>query len=313
MEQKIEAFTPGADGTASPFSGELTSPSVIRSLMEEAGISFRKEYGQNFLVNAPAVARIADSAADTEDACILEIGPGAGTLTRELAARYRRVLAVEIDAGLMPVLSRTLADKPNVTVFRADVMELDLPALFEKESGGLPVHVCANLPYYITTPILMRLLSCGVRFRSITVMIQDEVADRLIAPPGSAAYGAITAVLGYYGTVERLFRVPAGCFLPAPKVDSAVVRLSLHEEKPFSPLSEPWFFRTVKAAFGQRRKTLVNALSAGFSALSKAMLTEIVTGLGYSPTIRGECLSTQEFVVLSDALYRASVPGLSAD
>lgn len=306
MAERPEIFTPGTCGSPLPFSLELTSPSVIRRLMEEAGIAFRKEYGQNFLVNPAAVARIADSAADREEACVLEIGPGAGTLTRELADRYRRVLAVEIDAGLIPVLSRTLSDKPNVTIALADVMQLDLSAFLSEYAGGLPIYVCANLPYYITTPILMRLLSCGVSFRSITVMIQDEVADRLIAPPGSAAYGAITAVLGYYGTIERLFRVPAGCFLPAPKVDSAVVRLSLYEEKRFSPLSEDFFFRAVKAAFGQRRKTLVNALSAGFPSLPRAILTELVTGLGYSPTVRGECLSTAEFITLSDALFRAS-------
>ena len=281
---------------------ELTSPSVIRALMEEAGITFRKEFGQNFLINRDTVARIADSAAEAEDTLILEIGPGIGTLTHALCERYRKVVAIEIDRGLIPVLGKTLADCPNATVIEGDVMKVDLAALIEREAEGLPVAVCANLPYYITTPILMRLLELRLPLTSITVMIQSEVADRLVAPAGSSEYGAITAVLGYYGEVHRLFTVSAGNFVPAPKVASAVVRLSLYPEPRYTPRSEPLFFRTVQAAFAQRRKTLVNAITSLGTGLDKEALTEVVTSLGHSPTVRGERFSTAEFVALSDAL-----------
>ena len=280
---------------------ELTSPSVIRALMEEAGITFRREFGQNFLINRDTVARIADAAAEDAGTLILEIGPGIGTLTRALSERYERVVAIEIDHGLIPVLGKTLADRPNVTVVEGDVMKVDLAALIAREAGGRPVAVCANLPYYITTPILMRLLELRLPLTSITVMIQSEVADRLAAPAGSPEYGAITAVLGYFGEVRRLFTVSAGNFLPAPKVASAVVRLSLYPEPRYIPRSEPLFFRTVQAAFAQRRKTLVNTLTT--LGLDKETLTGIVTDLGHSPTVRGERLSTADFVALSDRLF----------
>ncbi len=289
----------------------LCNPSVIRELMSEAGISFRKEYGQNFLISRDIPERIADECADSPDTLILEIGPGIGCLTACLAERYDQVVAVEIDSGLIPVLEKTLADYPNVTVINADCMKLDLAAALSEAVGGrelgreVKVAVCANLPYYITTPILMHLLECGVPFSSITVMIQREVADRLVSPAGKADYGAITAVLGYYGDAERLFTVPAGCFLPAPKVSSAVVRIDLPAEPKYRPISEEIFFRTVHAAFEQRRKTLVNALSAKFGSLSKERLTAIVEKAGHPATVRGERLSTAEFVALSDLLAGA--------
>ncbi len=282
---------------------ELTNPSVIRTLMEEAGITFRKEFGQNFLINRDTVARIADSASEREDVLVLEIGPGIGTLTHALAERYEKVIAIEIDRGLIPVLGKTLADCPNVTVIEGDVMKVDLAALIEREAEGRPVAVCANLPYYITTPILMRLLELHLPLSSITVMIQSEVADRLAAPAGSAEYGSITAVLGYYGEVRRLFTVSAGNFVPAPKVASAVVRIDLYKTPRYTPASEPFFFRVIAAAFAQRRKTLTNTLAALGSGLTKEELTEIVTSLGHSPTVRGERLSTAEFVALADAIY----------
>ena len=206
----------------------LCNINVIRSLMEDAGISFRKEFGQNFLINPIVPEDIADMCCDREDSLIVEIGPGVGCLTDALARRYERVVAIEIDKGLIPVLEKTMAEHENVTVINADVMEVDLAALVEKYSEGRPVSVAANLPYYITTPILMRLLESGVRFSSITVMVQNEVAARLCSKAGSKDYGAITAVLGYYGETRRLFRVPAGCFLPAAKVDSAVIRIDLY-------------------------------------------------------------------------------------
>ena len=281
----------------------LCDSRTVKNIMEAYGLRFRKEFGQNFLTNAAVVEEIADSATDSGEDTILEIGPGIGTLTRELCARYPRVLALEIDRSLIPALGYTLGDFHNVTVVNEDVMKADLDALLAPyfEKGG--VSVCANLPYYITTPILMKLLESGLPFRYITIMIQSEVADRLTARAGSSAYGAITAVLHYYGTAERLFTVQAADFLPPPKVNSAVVRIRLHGEKPYHPKDEALFFRTVRVAFEQRRKTLPNALSAGFPELTKEQCTELVVAAGHRADIRGERLSTADFVALSDLIF----------
>ena len=282
----------------------LCNINVIRSLMEEAGISFRKEFGQNFLINSMVPEDIADMCCDREDSLIIEIGPGVGCLTDALAKRYARVVAIEIDKGLIPILSKTMAEHENVTVLNADVMEVDLAALVEKYSEGRPVSVCANLPYYITTPILMRLLESGVRFSSITVMVQNEVAQRLCSKAGSKDYGAITAVLGYYGEARRLFKVPAGCCLPAPKVDSAVIRMDLYQTPKYAPKDEKLFFSLIRAAFEMRRKTLVNALSAKLPQYSKEDITNAILAIGHPETVRGERLSTEDFVKLSNILSR---------
>ena len=281
----------------------LCQPSVIRALMEEAGIVFRREYGQNFLIDPHVPERIADACADRPDMLILEIGPGIGCLTRELSARYESVVAVEIDTGLIPVLDKTLSDCPNTRVVCGDVMKTDLPALLAGPVPAGGIAVCANLPYYITTPILMRLLECDVPFSSITVMVQAEVAARLSAAPGTSDYGAITAVLGYYGEVKRLFTVPAGCFLPAPKVNSAVVRVDLFRDKPCRPQNEKLFFEVIRAAFGMRRKTLCNALGV-LNGFSRADIAAAIEETGLPPAVRGERLSTADFCRLSDALYR---------
>ena len=288
----------------------LCNPRVIRELMEEAGIRFRRDLGQNFLIDPAIPEEIADVAADDERTILLEIGPGIGCLTSALAERYRRVVAVEIDRGLIPVLDKTLAEYANVTVVNGDCMEVDLSTLLSAAGGGVPgvdfnVAVAANLPYYITTPILLRLLECGIRFSRITVMVQKEVADRLAAAPGSKDYGAITAVLGYYGTVERRFTVSPCSFLPPPAVSSAVVSIDLYPEPRFTPLSEKVFFDTIHAAFEQRRKTLINALSARFSDLGKERLGEIVVSCGFPADVRGERLETGAFVRLSDAIVSA--------
>ena len=269
-------------------------------------INFRKEFGQNFLTDNLVVEDIADSCAYDSDTVILEIGPGIGTLTRELALRYKKVVAVEIDNGLIPVLRYTLNDFHNVTVVNTDVMKADLSALLGDDFANGKVSVCANLPYYITTPIMMMLLESGLPFESITVMIQAEVADRLCAKAGNKAYGAITAVLNYYGTAEKLFTVTSDKFIPEPKVDSTVIKVTLHKQKPYVPLDEATFFRTIRAAFEQRRKTLPNAISAVFSELSKEKITEIITDKCSLPAdIRGERLDTATFVKLSDELNRA--------
>ena len=287
---------------------DLCSHKVIRALMEEAGISFRKEYGQNFLVNRMIPEDIADNCTDEQDSLIIEIGPGIGCLTQELAMRYARVVAIEIDRGLIPVLEKTLSEFDNVTVINSDVMKTDLQAIVDEYSEDRPVSVCANLPYYITTPILMYLLESGVKFSSITVMVQNEVASRLTATAGSKDYGAITAVLGYYGTARRLFKVGASSFMPAPKVDSAVVRIDIYENKRYKPKDESLFFDIIHAAFEMRRKTLINALSAKLSRFSKAQIAEAITSLGFAEDIRGERLSTEDFANLADALSNCSQP-----
>ncbi len=281
---------------------DLCNINVIKSLMADAGISFHKEFGQNFLTNRIIPEDIADNCADREDSLIIEIGPGVGCLTQELALRYKRVVAVEIDRGLIPVLSKTLNEYDNITVINEDIMKVDLAALVEQYSDGMPISVCANLPYYITTPILMYLLESGVKFTTITVMVQNEVAARLSAKAGSSDYGAITAVLGYYGSVRKLFKVSAGCFIPAPKVDSAVVRIDLYEKCPYEIKDERLFRNCIKAAFEMRRKTLENALASGLGGFSKEQVAGAIHKCGFDAKIRGERLSTEDFARLSNYL-----------
>ena len=281
---------------------DLCNLSVIKNLMNEAGIVFRKDYGQNFLTNKLIPEDIADMCADTTDRLIIEVGPGIGCLTQELALRYKRVVAVEIDKGLIPVLNKTLAEYDNVTVINDDIMKIDIKRIVDEFAGSMPVSVCANLPYYITTPILMRLIESDVKFSTITVMVQNEVASRLTAAPGKSDYGAITAVLGYYGTAKKLFKVSAGCFIPMPKVDSAVVRIDLYNEKKYNPKNEKLFRDLIKAAFEMRRKTLINAISAKLPQINKQKIADSLQLLGMEETIRGERLSTEDFVNLSNLL-----------
>lgn len=281
---------------------DLCNLSVIKQLMSDAGITFRKDFGQNFLVNQFIPEEIADRCTDDRHSMILEIGPGIGCLTQELAIRYDKVVAVEIDKGLIPVLEKTLAEYDNITVINDDVMKVDIAKLVNDYSDGRPVSVCANLPYYITTPILMHLLESGVKFSSITVMVQNEVATRLVAAPGSSEYGAITTVLNFYGKPTRLFKVSAGSFIPAPKVDSAVVRIDLHKEPPFEVKDEKLFRALIKAAFEMRRKTLINAVSAKLPHLDKARLSEALVAIGHTETVRGERLSAEDFAKLSNLL-----------
>lgn len=279
---------------------------TVKQVMTMFGISFRKEFGQNFLTDRFAVEDIADLCCESgnEPRTVLEIGPGIGTLTRELAARYENVICLEIDTGLIPVLRYTLEDFKNVRVINEDVMKADLDAILgeEFEKGG--VSVCANLPYYITTPILMRLLECGLPFDYITVMVQKEVAERLCAAPGSKNCGAITAVLNYYGTADLLFTVTPDKFIPAPKVSSSVLRIKLHKEKPCNPDDLGLFFRVIKASFEQRRKTLLNSLSSGFPEIEKKELSALIESSGISPEIRGERLTLDNFKDLSNAIGR---------
>ncbi len=276
---------------------------TIKQTMAMFGLNFRKEFGQNFLTDNTVVEDIADNCCDGSSDTVLEIGPGLGSLTQELALRYKNVVALEIDKGLIPVLKYTLDGHKNVKVINEDVMKADLGEILAPYFADGKVSVCANLPYYITTPILMKLLECGLPFEYITIMIQSEVADRLCAKVGGKDCGAITAVLNYYGTPEKLFTVTADRFIPAPKVNSSVVRIKLHKEKPCVPSDEATFFRTIRAAFEQRRKTLPNALCAVFSEISKEDITSVILDCGLDSNIRGERLSLEDFTALSDKLY----------
>lgn len=281
----------------------LCDVKTIKHIMSVFDLKFRKEFGQNFLINRTVVEDIADNCADSVETSILEIGPGIGPLTTELALRYNQVVALEIDHGLIPVLKYTLGEFNNVTVYNEDVMKANLDELLKPYFERGSVSVCANLPYYITTPILMKLLESGLPFDYITIMIQSEVADRLCAKAGSSNYGAITAVLAYYGIAEKLFTVSAGNFMPAPKVNSTVVRIKLYKDKPYIPKDEKTLFRTIKGAFEQRRKTLPNALAASFGELTKEEITDAILSCGHKADIRGERLDVSQFVELSDKLF----------
>ena len=285
----------------------LCSPKEIKELMQAFGIRPSRALGQNFLIDSRVVVRTAELCCEGRSESILEIGPGVGCLTERLPGRYKNVVAIEIDSRLIPVLRFTLGNRSNIKIINADVLKCNLREITAPYlDGGL--SVCANLPYYITTPILMLLLESGIPFDYITVMVQAEVAARLCASPGSQEYGAITASLAYFGHAERLFSVPAHAFWPAPKVDSAVVRIRLYKDKPLLALNEKILSRVIKSAFGQRRKTLVNALSAGFPELPKAALAEIVGKIGHTADIRGERLGIAEFVAIADEISRAARP-----
>ena len=279
---------------------KLTEISTIKALCTQFGFGFKKKFGQNFLTTAEVPERIAENA---EGICALEIGPGFGTLTAELCKVAEKVVALEIDTSLAPVLETTVGEYKNLKVIFKDAMTIDLAELCREEFGDKEIAVCANLPYYITTPILMALLESGLPFEYITIMIQSEVADRLCAKAGSKEYGAITAVLKYYGEAEKLFKVSAGNFIPAPKVDSTVVRIRLHKQKPYTPKDEETLFKTIRAAFEQRRKTLPNALSAGFPEIPKETLTALIEECGHRPDIRGERLDIADFVALADKIF----------
>lgn len=276
---------------------KLTDIGTVKALMGEN--AFKKQFGQNFLISEAVPRRIAESGAAKGT---LEIGPGIGTLTRELCERAEKVVAIEIDTTLMPILEKTLADFQNVKVINKDVMKVDLAALLEEEFAGFDeIAVCANLPYYITSPVLMKLLESKAPFKSITVMVQKEVAIRLAAEAGSETYGALTAAVSYYASVKKLFDVPAGCFMPKPKVDSAVVKLSLYEKPPVD-CNETTLFKVIKGAFAQRRKTLVNSLSTVIGHIPKAALAEIIVSCGYPETVRGETLDINAYAKIANAI-----------
>lgn len=279
---------------------ELTNLNDIRTILSANGFRFSKAMGQNFLIAPWVPERIAEEAGVGRENGVLEIGPGVGCLTEKLAEKAGRVTAVELDKRLIPVLAQTLAPCENVTVLNADVMKLDLAALVSEQFSGLTPAVCANLPYNITTPVLTKLAESGL-FASITVMVQREVAERICAGPGTADYGAFTLLMQYYTEPVLLFHVPASCFEPRPKVESAVIRLARRETPPVA-CDRTLLFKIIRAAFNQRRKTLPNALAAAFGSIPKAELTAAIERAGLSPAVRGEALSLAEFAALTDAM-----------
>ena len=282
----------------------LCDYSTIRELLSRHGFHFSKSLGQNFLIDASIPIQIAEASGADDTCCVLEIGPGIGPLTSQLARRARKVVAVELDQTLLPVLAETLADFSNVAVISGDIMKLDLPQLVQEHFDGLTPIVCANLPYNITTPVLTKLAESGL-FHSLTVMIQKEVAQRVCAAPGAPECGAFSLLMQYYTVPELLFEVPNSCFMPPPKVTSAVVRCVTRKAPPVQVRSEEAFWRTVRAGFALRRKTLVNSLQTGWQ-LPKEQLAAIVAGCGLSPTVRGEALGLEEYARLSDALLAAA-------
>lgn len=278
---------------------DLTSPSVIKSIRERFGFTFKKGLGQNFLTSRAVLEDIAD-AAQTHDG-VIEIGPGFGVLTSELASRADKVVAIEIDERLIEVLEYTLSSYDNVKIINDDVLKLDLKELIKNEFEGHEVSVAANLPYYITTPIIAKLLEERLPVKNIVVMVQKEVAERLCAKSGSKDYGAITVMCRYFTNPEIVTTVPASLFVPPPKVDSAVLKLSVLDEPSVSVKDEKLFFRVVKAAFSQRRKTLLNCLCANFP-IAKAQMSALLLSADIEPSRRGETLTLEEFAKLSDIL-----------
>ena len=271
---------------------------VMKPLLASHGFHFSKAKGQNFLI-APWVPRsIAEEAGVDEGAGVLEIGPGIGPLTQQLCLRAGKVCAVEVDERLKPILKETVGEFSNLEIVWQDVMKLDIPALVREKFPGLRPMACANLPYYITTPILSALLEAKC-FDSVTVMVQKEVAQRIAAEPGSADYGAFSVFCQYYAQPEILFDVPAGCFLPQPKVTSAVITLKVREEKPWDIPEPEIFFRAVRASFAMRRKKLQNGLASGFPQLGKAGAAEVIAAAGLPENVRGETLGIPEFARLS--------------
>lgn len=279
----------------------LTDRAWLRALLERHGFTFSKAMGQNFLVNPSVCPRMAELGGAAPGVGVLEIGPGVGVLTAELARRADRVVCIELDPRLPPILAETLAGFDNVEIVLGDVMEVDLAALLAEHFAGMPVVVCANLPYYITTPILMRLLESRLPIEAITVMVQKEAAARLCAAPGERECGAISAAIAYYAEPRVLFGVSAGSFMPAPKVDSAVIRLDLRQTPPVFPADEHRMFALVRGAFAQRRKTALNALSSA-TGIGKEKLAEAFAAAGVDPTVRAERLTLAQFAALSDAV-----------
>ena len=285
---------------------DLTDINTIRSLLRKHGFTFKHSLGQNFIIDPTVCPRIAECSGVTKNSGVLEIGAGIGVLTKELCERAGKVVTFEIDTGLIPVLADTLSDHTNAEVINADIMKSDLRKIIAQEFAGFDdIRVCANLPYYITSPIIMMLLEGGFGFSRMTFMVQKEAADRICAPVGSRDAGAVTVAVDYRAKAEKLFNVGRNAFMPSPKVDSAVIALDLREKPEYAPLDEQLFFRMVRAAFSQRRKTAANGISAG-TGIDKQTVTAAIAAAGLPENVRAEKLTMQELVRLSDELKRSS-------
>lgn len=287
----------------------LGNPKNTIEVLNKYKFIFQKKFGQNFLIDEHVLGKIIRSAEITEEDFVVEIGPGIGTLTQYLAASAREVAAIEIDDALIPILEDTLSAYDNVTVIHEDVLKVDLCKLAEEKNGGKPIKVVANLPYYITTPIIMGLFENHVPVESITIMVQKEVADRMKTGPGSKDYGALSLAVQYYAKPELVANVPPNCFMPRPRVGSAVIRLTRHSEVPVQAEDEKLMFQIIRASFNQRRKTLVNGLgNAPELQLSKEVTAAVLEEMGLVPTIRGEALTLEQFAELSNRVLE-KLPG----
>ena len=289
----------------------LGTPTATAQVIKKYGFSFQKKYGQNFLIDANILEKIIASAEITKEDCVIEIGPGIGTMTQYLAENAREVVAVEIDKNLIPILEETLKEYKNVSILNEDILKVDLNRLVKEKNDGRPIKVVANLPYYITTPIIMGLFESHVPLSSITIMVQKEVADRMQVGPGTKDYGALSLAVQYYAKPEIMLNVPPACFMPRPNVGSAVIRLTRFEEPPVKAQDERKMFSIIRAAFNQRRKTLANALTNGLAYtneegrvihVNRKEVCEALEKMGLSQTIRGEALSLEQFARLSDLL-----------
>ena len=281
----------------------LGIPQNTIAVLQKYNFNFQKKFGQNFLIDTNVLDKIISSAQITKDDCVLEIGPGIGTMTQYLAESAGEVVAVEIDKALIPILEDTLSAYDNVTVINEDILKLDINKIVEEKNGGKPIKVVANLPYYITTPIIMGLFESHVPLKSITIMVQKEVADRMQAGPGGKDYGALSLAVQYYAEPYIAANVPPNCFIPRPNVGSAVIRLTRYEESPVKVKDEAKMFALIRASFNQRRKTLVNGLgnAAGLN-VSKEQVLAALEKMGLSPTVRGETFTLEQFAELSDLL-----------
>lgn len=283
-----------------PFLG---NPQNTIAVLQKYHFNFQKKFGQNFLIDPHVLDKIIRAAEITKDDFVLEIGPGIGTMTQYLAQAAREVVAVEIDKALIPILEDTLSEFPNAEVIQDDILKVDIARLAEERNGGKPIKVVANLPYYITTPIIMGLFESHVPLASVTVMVQKEVAERMQAGPGSKDYGALSLAVQYYAQPYIAANVPPNCFMPRPNVGSAVIRLTRHVEMPVQTENEKLMFQIIRASFNQRRKTLVNGLNNSPEiALSKEQITEAVESLGKGAGVRGEALTLEEFARLADRI-----------
>jgi len=279
----------------------LGNPQKTIEIIKKYEFAFQKKFGQNFLIDTHVLDKIIAAAGVTKDDCVLEIGPGIGTMTQYLAENARHVVAVEIDSNLIPILNETLADYKNVTVIHADILKVDINQITEQYNGGRPIKVVANLPYYITTPIIMGLFENLVPIDNITVMVQKEVADRMQVGPGSKDYGALSLAVQYYADPYIVANVPPNCFMPRPNVGSAVIRLTRHKEPPVKTEDPGLMFRLIRASFNQRRKTLQNGLNNSPEIpFTKEQIMEAVESLGLGPSIRGEALTLEQFASLSN-------------